>query len=125
MMGAAKKNGARERAGCSSVYRNVTIRSGDIDKPIGMTYRNTERFAMPKAKVAISLDQQTLERLDQLVRNKTFTNRSQAIEAAVEEKLQRLNRVRLAQECKKLDPASEKELAEEGFSEELSRWPEY
>jgi metal-responsive CopG/Arc/MetJ family transcriptional regulator len=80
---------------------------------------------MPKAKVAISLDQQTLERLDQLVRNKTFTNRSQAIEAAVEEKLQRLNRVRLARECKKLDPTFEKELAEEGFSEEISGWPEY
>ncbi len=80
---------------------------------------------MPKAKVAISLDQQTLEHLDRLVRNKTFANRSQAIEAAVEEKLQRLNRVRLAQECKKLDPAYEKKLAEDGFSEELSGWPEY
>jgi metal-responsive CopG/Arc/MetJ family transcriptional regulator len=80
---------------------------------------------MPKAKIAISLDKQTLERLDSLVRKKVFANRSQAIEAAVEEKLQRLDRVRLAQECSKLDPAYEKELAEEGFSEELSQWPEY
>ncbi len=80
---------------------------------------------MPKAKIAISLDKQTLERLDRLVRKKAFANRSQAIEAAVEEKLQRLDRVRLAQECSKLDPAYEKELAEEGFSEEFSRWPEY
>jgi metal-responsive CopG/Arc/MetJ family transcriptional regulator len=80
---------------------------------------------MPKAKIAISLDKQTLERLDRLVRNKVFANRSQAVEAAVEEKLQRLDRVRLARECQKLNPAHEKELAEEGFSEELSRWPEY
>lgn len=80
---------------------------------------------MPKAKIAISLDEQTLERLDRLVRDKVFVNRSQAIEAAVKEKLQRLDRVRLARECQKLDPAYEKELAEEGFSEELSRWPEY
>lgn len=80
---------------------------------------------MPKAKIAISLDKQTLERLDSLVRKKAFANRSRAIEAAVEEKLQRLDRVRLAQECSKLDPAYEKELAEEGFSEELSQWPEY
>lgn len=75
---------------------------------------------MPKAKIAISLDEQTLERLDRLVRKKAFPNRSQAIEVAVEEKLRRLDRIRLAQECSKLDPAYEKELAEE-----LSRWPEY
>ena len=80
---------------------------------------------MPKAKIAISLDKNTLERLDRLVQNKEFVNRSRAIEAAVEEKLQRLDRVRLARESQKLDPAYEKELAEEGFSEELSRWPEY
>jgi metal-responsive CopG/Arc/MetJ family transcriptional regulator len=80
---------------------------------------------MPKAKIAISMSEQTLEGLDRLVRNKTFANRSQAIEAAVEEKLRRLVRVRLAQECSKLDPAYEKELAEEGFAEELSKWPEY
>jgi len=80
---------------------------------------------MPKAKIAITLDEQTLNRLDRLVRNKVFPNRSQAIEAAVEEKLQRWDRVRLALECQKLDPIQEKEFAEDGFSEELPRWPEY
>jgi len=80
---------------------------------------------MPKAKIAISLSEQTLERLDLLVREKIFPNRSRAIEAALAEKIDRLDRVRLASECGKLDPAEEKELAEEGFSEELSRWPQY
>jgi metal-responsive CopG/Arc/MetJ family transcriptional regulator len=80
---------------------------------------------MPKAKIAISLDAQTLERLDLLVREKIFPNRSQAIEAVLAERLDRLDRIRLARECSKLDPVHEKELAEEGFSEELSRWPEY
>ena len=80
---------------------------------------------MPKAKIAISLDTQTLERVDLLVREKIFPNRSQAIEIALAEKLDRLGRIRLARECRKLDPAQEKELAEEGFSEELLRWPEY
>ncbi|MBN2409013.1 MAG: ribbon-helix-helix protein, CopG family [Candidatus Aminicenantes bacterium] len=80
---------------------------------------------MPKAKIAISLAAQTLERLDHLVRNKTFLNRSQAIEAALLDRLDRLDRVRLARECGKLDPAEEKKLAEEGFAEDLSRWPEY
>jgi len=80
---------------------------------------------MPKAKIAISLGELTLERLDRLVRDKIFPNRSQAIEAVLAEKLDRLDRIRLARECSKLDPAEEKELAEEGFPEELSRWPEY
>jgi len=80
---------------------------------------------MPKAKIAISLAEQTLERLDLLVREKIFPNRSQAVESALAEKLDRLERVRLARECSKLDPAEERELAEEGFSEELTRWPEY
>ena len=80
---------------------------------------------MPKAKIAISLNEGTLETLDRLVREKTFANRSQAIEAAVEEKIRRLARVRLAQECAKLNPAEEKELAEESFIEDISAWPEY
>ncbi|MDH4271380.1 MAG: ribbon-helix-helix domain-containing protein [Candidatus Aminicenantes bacterium] len=80
---------------------------------------------MPKAKIAISLSKETLEILDSLVREKAFPNRSQAIEAAVEEKIHRLTRVRLAEECAKLNPEEEKELAEEGFSEDLAAWPEY
>ncbi len=80
---------------------------------------------MAKAKIAISLSEQTLERLDRLVGSRAFSSRSQAIETAVDEKLQRLDRIRLAQECQKLDPAFEKELAEEGFAEELSKWPAY
>jgi metal-responsive CopG/Arc/MetJ family transcriptional regulator len=80
---------------------------------------------MAKAKIAISLSEQILARLDRLVKSRAFSSRSQAIEAAVDEKLQRIDRVRLAQECQKLDPADEKKLAEEGFAEELSKWPEY
>ena len=80
---------------------------------------------MRKTKIAISLSETTLQRLDRLVRERVYANRSRAVEGAVEEKLQRLDRLRLAQECLKLDPAEEKELAEEGLSEELSRWPSY
>lgn len=80
---------------------------------------------MARAKVAISLDESTLDRLDKLVRKQVFPNRSQAIEEAVAEKLARIEKSRLAQECAKLDPAFEKALAEEGLSEELKAWPEY
>lgn len=80
---------------------------------------------MPRAKVAISLDESTLERLDKLVERAVFSNRSQAIQEAVEEKLARMERSRLARECAKLDPTFEKALAEEGMSEDATEWPEY
>jgi Arc/MetJ-type ribon-helix-helix transcriptional regulator len=78
-----------------------------------------------RAKVAVSLDESTLYRLDRLVKARLFPSRSQAIQEAVEEKLSRLDRSRLARECAKLDPTFEKALAEEGLSDELSEWPEY
>ena len=80
---------------------------------------------MPRAKVGISLDESTLERLDKLVERAVFSNRSQAIQEAVEEKLTRMERSRLARECAKLDPTFEKALAEEGMSEDAAEWPEY
>lgn len=80
---------------------------------------------MARSKVAISLDVSTLDRLDRLVKQAVFPSRSQAIQIAVDEKLARLDRGRLARECAKLDPAFEKALAEEGLSEDLSQWPEY
>ncbi|MBM3469966.1 MAG: ribbon-helix-helix protein, CopG family [Armatimonadetes bacterium] len=80
---------------------------------------------MARSKVAISLDETVLARLDRLVRERVFPNRSRAIQEAVSEKLQRLERNRLARECAKLDPGFEKALAEEGLSRELTEWPEY
>ncbi len=80
---------------------------------------------MARAKVAISLDENTLYQLDRLVKAHVFPNRSQAIQEAVEEKITRLDRSRLARECAKVDPAFEKALAEEGLSTELAEWPEY
>ena len=80
---------------------------------------------MGRPKVAITLERDTLERLDRLVREAVFPNRSRAIQAALEEKLERLERSRLARECAKLDPQYEKALAEEGLAEDLGEWPEY
>lgn len=80
---------------------------------------------MAKSKVAITIEKHTLNQIDRLVKEDVFSNRSQAIQTAVEEKLERIERSRLARECAKLDPAFEKSLAEEGLSEELSEWPEY
>ena len=70
---------------------------------------------MSKTKIAITIDKSILARLDRLVAEQVFANRSQAIEAVVEEKIERLEHRRLARECPKLDPAVEKTLAEEGL----------
>jgi len=80
---------------------------------------------MGTSKVAISIEKATLEQLDRLVRGKVFPSRSRAIQEAIEEKLSRLARTRLAEECAKLDPGAEQAMAEEGLSEELRQWPEY
>ena len=80
---------------------------------------------MARTKVAVSLNEDTLQRLDRLVAEAVFPSRSQVIQVAVEEKLRRLEQDRLARECAKLDPGFEKALAEEGLSEDAATWPAY
>ena len=80
---------------------------------------------MAKAKVAVTLDTETLRRVDRLVRDTRYPNRSQAIEAAVAAQLERLEGRRLADECAKLDPNSERVIAEDGMATELQTWPAY
>ena len=86
-----------------------------------MIYHHT----MAKAKIAITIDASIVDRLDRLVASRAFPSRSEAIQVAVEEKLERLDRTRLAAECRKLDRAEEKSLAEEGLGSEIDEWPEY
>ncbi|MDP2644889.1 MAG: ribbon-helix-helix domain-containing protein [Desulfobacterales bacterium] len=59
---------------------------------------------MAASKIAITLENDILKRLDLLVKSNFFPNRSRAIQAAVAEKLTRMEKSRLAQECAKLDP---------------------
>lgn len=82
----------------------------------GMIVHHT---VMPKTKVALTLDAELLERLDDLVAKQKFRNRSQAIEAALADKLQRIARTRLARESAKLRPTDEKRFAEEGLVDAL------
>jgi len=80
---------------------------------------------MAVSKIAITIDQETLTRLDRLVKEHVYPNRSKAIQEVLHEKLLKLETNRLAIECDKLDPEEEKKLAEEGFSIESEAWPEY
>jgi len=80
---------------------------------------------MPRAKIAITIDQVLLEMLDSLVQNKTFNNRSQAINAALQEKLSRIQKTRLELECQKLVMEDERELADMGIEEDFREWDKY
>ncbi len=78
---------------------------------------------MASAKIAITMDESTLHRLDRLVKDRVFPNRSKAIQDAVEDKLEKLERNRLVRECAKLDPVMERSMADDGMGEELEQWP--
>ncbi|MCI0464406.1 MAG: ribbon-helix-helix domain-containing protein [Gemmataceae bacterium] len=80
---------------------------------------------MRSAKIAVTIDQDLLTRLDRLVKERRFPNRSRAVQEALRDKLDRLERSRLARECAKLDPQVEQQLAEEGLAEDMEQWPEY
>ena len=80
---------------------------------------------MSTVKVAITLDEDLLERIDRLVAERRFPSRSRAIQLAVKAQIDRLDRRRLARESAKLDPAHEQQVAEEGVAYDLETWPEY
>jgi Arc/MetJ-type ribon-helix-helix transcriptional regulator len=62
---------------------------------------------MGLAKVAITIDDSTLQKLGRLVKEHVFPNRSKAIQEAVQNKIKRIEKSRLARECAKLDPLFE------------------
>jgi Arc/MetJ-type ribon-helix-helix transcriptional regulator len=80
---------------------------------------------MATAKIAITIEESLLSRLDMLVKSRIFPNRSKAIQEAVKEKLHKIEQNRLEVECLKLDPEFEQALADEGISSEIEEWPEY
>jgi metal-responsive CopG/Arc/MetJ family transcriptional regulator len=80
---------------------------------------------MSVAKVTISINSALLKKVDRLVKERVFSNRSQAVQAAVEEKVERLDKNRLARECAKLDKSEEQSLADLGLTYEAEEWLEY
>jgi Arc/MetJ-type ribon-helix-helix transcriptional regulator len=80
---------------------------------------------MTTAKIAISIEEDILSRLDLLVKSNIFPNRSRAIQEAVKDKLYKLENNRFEIECTKLNPEFEQALADEGISPEIEEWPEY
>jgi Arc/MetJ-type ribon-helix-helix transcriptional regulator len=80
---------------------------------------------MPSSKIAITLDRQLLVEVDRLVAEGRFPNRSQAIQSAVRDRLDRIRHTRLAEEAAKLDPKEERAIADEGLPGEADTWPVY
>jgi len=80
---------------------------------------------MAASKIAITIDKSTLTRLDRLVKERKYPNRSRAIQEALEDKINKIEHNRLNEECAKLNPEEEKSFAEEGFGFEEEQWPEY
>jgi Arc/MetJ-type ribon-helix-helix transcriptional regulator len=80
---------------------------------------------MSAIKIGITIQGHLLDRIDRLVKAGVFPNRSKALQEAVQEKLARFDRGRLARECAKLDKKTERSIAEESLFGEMSEWPEY
>lgn len=77
---------------------------------------------MATMKIAISMDADAVRRVDELVANSAFPSRSRAIQEAVQDKLDRLSRTRLAEQCALLSPSEEQEIAEEFTHDEFETW---
>ena len=90
-----------------------------------MMYIILEGIKMGVSKIEITIDNNLLKEIDILVKSNLFPNRSKAIQEAVAEKIRRIKKTRLAQECAKLEPDFEQRMAEEGLSMEINEWPEY
>ncbi len=80
---------------------------------------------MTQSKIAVSVDEQLVARLDQLVRTGVVPDRDKAVQSAVEEVVDYFEGRLLERECAKLDPEFEKALAEEGLAGDAPPWPEY
>lgn len=80
---------------------------------------------MPKEKVAVTIEKNILTKLDRMVAEGIYPSRSSAVEDAVKEQIEKVEKSRLAREAAKLDPAYEQALADEGLAGDLSEWPEY
>lgn len=71
---------------------------------------------MGVAKIIASVDAKTIARLDRLVKEGKFPSRRSLIEQAIDEKLNRLGKSRIARECARLNPVEERALADEGLT---------
>ena len=80
---------------------------------------------MSIAKIAVSIDDNQLKKIDFYVKKHVFKSRSQAFQISISQTLEHLEHGRLARECSKLDVDVEQEMANLGLDEDLESWPKY
>ncbi|MEO7658120.1 MAG: ribbon-helix-helix domain-containing protein [Pyrinomonadaceae bacterium] len=80
---------------------------------------------MSVAKVTISIESDLLKKVDRLVKESVFSNRSQAVQLAIQDKIAHIDKDRLARECAKLDKKEERASADIGLASVANEWPEY
>jgi Arc/MetJ-type ribon-helix-helix transcriptional regulator len=107
-----------DRALLNSYFLHTILKKYDKSMSIG-------RSKMTMAKIAVSIDDKQLKKIDFYVKNKVFKNRSQAFQQSINETLEHLEHGRLAKECAKLDAHFEQEMADLGLDEDMDEWPKY
>jgi hypothetical protein len=78
-------------------------------------------------KIAVAIDKDLRLAREARPTDSASGNRGgvRAVQETIAEKLERMQKARLAHECEKLDPGFERELAELGLAEDAKRWPKY
>lgn len=76
-------------------------------------------------KVTISIEAGLLRRIDRLVKEKIYPNRSRVFQDAVLEKMNRVDKNRLERELAKLDIDEEQQIADVGLALEATEWEPY
>ncbi len=80
---------------------------------------------MPVAKVAVTIERELLDQVDEWVRSGKFPNRSRAIQAGLDRlRSEQQRRGSLLEQLAKLDPDDERAITEEWLPAEAP-WPEY
>jgi metal-responsive CopG/Arc/MetJ family transcriptional regulator len=80
---------------------------------------------MTLSKIVITLDENLLREVDSWVEQKLYSNRSQAVQSALFNRVIQLNQQRLEAECAKLNPQEERDFAELDIDKILSGWGQY
>lgn len=77
---------------------------------------------MPTTKIAISIEEDAVRQIDELVAREVYPSRSRAIQEAVADQLVKRSRSRLAEQCALLDSGDEQAMAEEFSADEVALW---
>jgi len=80
---------------------------------------------MPTKKITITLEENTVDDIDKLVKGNKYKSRSKAIQKAIEEYIKMAEKQKLYDQIDKLDEEEEMKVAEETMEAVNEIWDEY